>query len=92
MGANVLAVAPRRCVMVAGNPTTRRRLEQAGAQVIEYEGREISLKGGGGPTCLTRPLQRGDGVGLGAARLGRGRGSLRTSRVRRALASLPRSR
>ena len=58
MGANVLAVAPRRCVMVAGNPTTRRRLEQAGAQVIEYEGREISLKGGGGPTCLTRPLQR----------------------------------
>lgn len=58
MGANVLAMAPRRCVMVAGNPTTRRRLEQAGAEVIEYEGREISLKGGGGPTCLTRPLQR----------------------------------
>ncbi len=58
MGANVLATAPRRCVMVEGNPTTRRRLEQAGAQVVEYEGREISLKGGGGPTCLTRPLQR----------------------------------
>ena len=58
MGANVLATAPRRCVMVAGNPTTRRRLEQAGAEVLEYEGREISLKGGGGPTCLTRPLQR----------------------------------
>jgi N-dimethylarginine dimethylaminohydrolase len=58
MGANVLAIAPRRCVMVAGNPTTRRRLEYAGAHVSEYEGREISLKGGGGPTCLTRPLQR----------------------------------
>jgi N-dimethylarginine dimethylaminohydrolase len=58
MGANVLAVGPRRCVMVAGNPTTRRRLEQAGAEVFEYEGREISLKGGGGPTCLTRPVQR----------------------------------
>jgi N-dimethylarginine dimethylaminohydrolase len=58
MGANVLAIAPRRCVMVAGNPITRARLEAAGAQVFEYEGSEISLKGGGGPTCLTRPLER----------------------------------
>jgi N-dimethylarginine dimethylaminohydrolase len=57
MGANVLAIGPRRCVMVPGSPTTR-PLEQAGAEVFEYEGREISLKGGGGPTCLTRPLQR----------------------------------
>jgi N-dimethylarginine dimethylaminohydrolase len=56
MGANVLAVQPRKCVMVAGNPGTRNRLERAGAHVLEYEGREISLKGGGGPTCLTRPL------------------------------------
>jgi len=56
MGANVLAVAPRRCLMLAGNPGTRRRLEQAGVEVLEYEGREISQKGGGGPTCLTRPL------------------------------------
>lgn len=58
MGANVLAIAPRRCVMAAGNPVTRRRLEHAGAEVVEYEGSEISLKGGGGPTCLTRPLRR----------------------------------
>jgi N-dimethylarginine dimethylaminohydrolase len=58
MAANVLAIAPRRCVMVAGNPITRARLEAAGAQVFEYEGKEISLKGGGGPTCLTRPLER----------------------------------
>lgn len=58
MGSNVLAIAPRRCVMVAGNPVTRRRLEAAGAEVLEYAGREISLKGGGGPTCLTRPLLR----------------------------------
>jgi N-dimethylarginine dimethylaminohydrolase len=60
MGANVLAIAPRRCVMVSGNPITRARLEAAGAEVFEYEGREISLKGGGGPTCLTRPLERRD--------------------------------
>ena len=60
MGANVLAVAPRRCVMLAGNPVTRSRLERAGADVVEYDGDDISLKGGGGPTCLTRPLRRAD--------------------------------
>jgi hypothetical protein len=27
--------------------------------VWTYEGSEISVKGGGGPTCLTRPLARG---------------------------------
>lgn len=58
MGANVLAIAPRTCVMVAGCPETRRRLEVAGADVLVYEGDEISLKGGGGPTCLTRPIAR----------------------------------
>jgi hypothetical protein len=55
MGTNVLALAPRLCLMLAGNPGTRRALERAGATVVEYEGSEISLKGGGGPTCLTRP-------------------------------------
>jgi N-dimethylarginine dimethylaminohydrolase len=58
MGTNVLALGPRLCVMVKGNPRTRAALERAGAAVHEYEGREISLKGGGGPTCLTRPLGR----------------------------------
>ena len=60
MGANVLAIAPRHCVMLEGNPVTRGRLESAGAQVITYRGAEISLKGGGGPTCLTRPIARED--------------------------------
>lgn len=58
MGANVLAVAPRVCVMLNGNPRTRAALEHAGAAVRVYDGNEISLKGGGGPTCLTRPLAR----------------------------------
>ncbi len=58
MGCNVLAVAPRVCVMLAGNPQTRQRLECAGIQVFEYEGAEISAKGCGGPTCLTRPIGR----------------------------------
>ena len=59
LGCNVLAVGPRRAVMVAGNPETRRRLERAGCEVHEFAGGEICLKGGGGPTCLTRPLSRG---------------------------------
>ena len=58
MGGNVLALAPRRCLMLAGNPETRRRLEAAGCEVWTYEGAEISRKGCGGPTCLTRPLGR----------------------------------
>ena len=59
MGTNVLALAPRRCLMISGNPLTRRALEAAGCEVLEYEGSEISVKGAGGPTCLTRPLVRG---------------------------------
>lgn len=58
MGTNVLALAPRECVMLAGNPKTRAALERAGARVVEYNGTEISVKGAGGPTCLTRPLAR----------------------------------
>lgn len=58
MGCNVLALAPRKCVMVAGNPHTQSHLEQTGCEVIAYEGKHISLFGGGGPTCLTRPSWR----------------------------------
>ena len=59
MGANVFALSPRRCLMVDGNPRTRAALERAGAEVLVYDGSEISIKGGGGPTCLTRPVQVG---------------------------------
>jgi len=58
LACNVLTLSPRRCMIVAGNPATRGLLENAGAAVIEYDGSEISLKGTGGPTCLTRPLLR----------------------------------
>jgi len=58
MGGNVLALGPRECLMLNGNPKTRAALEKAGAHVRVYDGQEISLKGGGGPTCLTRPLER----------------------------------
>jgi len=58
MGCNVLALAPRDCLMVDGNPITKKLLENAGCQVFSYKGNEISVKWGGGPTCLTRPMQR----------------------------------
>jgi N-dimethylarginine dimethylaminohydrolase len=59
MGPNVLALAPRVVLALDGNPQTRRRMEAAGVDVRVYEGEQISRKGDGGPTCLTRPLDRG---------------------------------
>jgi dimethylargininase len=57
-GPNVLALAPRVALALDGNPETRRRLEEAGVDVRVYRGDELSHKGEGGPTCLTRPLLR----------------------------------
>jgi N-dimethylarginine dimethylaminohydrolase len=59
MGPNVLALAPRVALALEGNPETRTRMEAAGVDVRTYRGDEISRKGDGGPTCLTRPLLRG---------------------------------
>ena len=59
MGPNVLALGPRTALALDGNPETRRRMEKAGVDVRTYVGTEISRKGDGGPTCLTRPLERG---------------------------------
>jgi dimethylargininase len=61
MGTNVLALAPGDCLMLEGNPVTRWRLEAAGCRVRTYRGDEISHRAEGGPTCLTRPILRGDG-------------------------------
>lgn len=58
MACNVLAVAPGECIMLAGNPVTQARLEAAGLRVTTFAGDDLCLKGGGGPTCLTRPLLR----------------------------------
>jgi N-dimethylarginine dimethylaminohydrolase len=62
MGCNVLAVAPGRVVVVDGNPRTRAALEYAGCEVHVYDGSEISVKGDGGPTCLTAPIWRDRGT------------------------------
>lgn len=58
LGSNVLTVAPRNCIMVKGNPVTENALLASGCIVTTYTGNEISIKGGGGPTCLTRPIYR----------------------------------
>ena len=58
LACNVLALAPRRVLAFDGNPGTRRRLESAGVEVRVVDGRELGLKGDGGPTCLTQPLHR----------------------------------
>jgi N-dimethylarginine dimethylaminohydrolase len=58
MGCNVLAIAPRRAIMLENLPAVKSGLEGAGVDVITYRGLEISRKGEGGPTCLTRPLRR----------------------------------
>jgi dimethylargininase len=58
MGPNVLALGPRRALALERNEETRRRMERKGVEVLTYRGDEISRKGYGGPTCLTRPLLR----------------------------------
>jgi len=58
LGCNVLAVAPRNCIVISGNPITKEMLENEGADVFEFEGENLCRKGGGGPTCLTRPILR----------------------------------
>jgi dimethylargininase len=57
-GPNVLALGPRRALALDGSPETRHRMGKAGVDVVVYRGEEISRKGDGGPTCLTRPLLR----------------------------------
>ena len=58
MGCNVLATSPRSVIMLENLPRVQRNLQNAGCDVQTYKGIEISRKGEGGPTCLTRPLKR----------------------------------
>ena len=60
MACNVLAIAPRRCVALAGNPLTIAEMQRHGIEVYAINGHNISCPGSGGPTCLTRPICRGE--------------------------------
>lgn len=65
-GCNVLALGPRRCLMLEENVESIRRLRAAGCEVLTYQGKEISHNRSGGPTCLTRPLLRATSQSTGA--------------------------
>jgi len=58
LACNILAVAPRKCILLSLNRQTQDILTNKDVEVLTYSGEEISLKGSGGPTCLTRPLLR----------------------------------
>ncbi|WP_312019103.1 arginine deiminase family protein, partial [Lysinibacillus sp. D4B1_S16] len=51
IGCNVLALAPRVCVIPEGNTVTKQQLIEAGARVFEYKGQQISVIATGRPTC-----------------------------------------
>lgn len=58
LGTNVLALEPGKCITIAGNPEIIKKMEDAGVEVLTYEGKELSYRGTGGPTCLTCPIYR----------------------------------
>ncbi len=58
LGCNILALGPRHCLVVAGNPRIHRELEKKGAEVREFPDQELGLNMGGGPTCLVQAVLR----------------------------------
>ena len=58
LGSNLLALEPGKCVLIDGCPEIQKKVEDAGGTVYTYEGKELSYRGTGGPTCLTCPLLR----------------------------------
>jgi N-dimethylarginine dimethylaminohydrolase len=59
LACNVLALGKKRLVALEENAKTNQRMREAGFDVQTFPGSEICINGGGGPTCLTRPLLRG---------------------------------
>jgi len=59
LACNVLALGHKRLLAIEENHKTNERLRQAGFDVRTFPGSELCVNGGGGPTCLTRPLLRG---------------------------------
>ena len=62
LGSNLLALEPGKCVLIDGCPEIQKKVEDAGVTVYTYEGKELSYRGTGGPTCLTCPLLRVEGA------------------------------
>ena len=61
LACNVLALGNRRLLAFEESPRTHDRMREAGFEVQTFPGAAIGRNGGGGPTCLTRPLLREGG-------------------------------
>ncbi len=59
LACNVLSLGDKRLLALEENQKTNQKLRQAGFDVRTFPGSELCVNGGGGPTCLTRPLLRG---------------------------------
>jgi N-dimethylarginine dimethylaminohydrolase len=58
LACNVLSLGRNRLIALEENTKTNQRLRDSGFDVRTFPGSELCLNGSGGPTCLTRPLQR----------------------------------
>jgi len=58
LACNILSLGEKRLLALQENQKTNQRLRQAGFDVRTFPGSELCVNGGGGPTCLTRPLLR----------------------------------
>jgi N-dimethylarginine dimethylaminohydrolase len=58
LACNVLALGGNRLLAIEENRKTNARLREAGFDVRTFPGNDLCINGGGGPTCLTRPLLR----------------------------------
>jgi N-dimethylarginine dimethylaminohydrolase len=58
MACNVLSLGGKRLLALEENELTNSRMRERGFTVETFPGSELCQNGGGGPTCLTRPLVR----------------------------------
>jgi N-dimethylarginine dimethylaminohydrolase len=59
LACNVLSLGTKRLLAIEENVKTNDKLRAAGFDVRTFPASELGINGGGGPTCLTRPLLRG---------------------------------
>jgi len=58
LACNVLSLGSNRLLALEENRLTNQELRHSGFDVRTFPGSELCINGGGGPTCLTRPLLR----------------------------------
>ena len=64
LACNVLSLGDKRLLALREkNEKTNQKLQDVGFNVRTFPGSELCINGGGGPTCLTRPLKRGENLG-----------------------------